>query len=273
MKKLIFFVVSLVFAITLAACNDGTTNYSKEVYEAAYDEPYNGNAKYEISVELVEGTEKINLDMLVDGYNIRTSDPYLPKYYDYVQLNNNKILGYYINDSFKDGSYYTDETYCMQIDEYNSAKEAKEFYVNALITAAVFPLSKEQYLEAYETKTIVCYEVVMNFEVVIDKDGHLKQILITPVNEEDGKSYLEINFTWNSNVSVSLADLADFHIHTDECIKYEVIDEYNHNVIKYGCDYAEIKNEHSESHKFDNNNKCIYCNYRKLTEEEKKRSI
>ena len=145
MKKIIFFIVSLAILLTLAACNDdGTTNYSKEVYEAAYDELYNGNGKYEISIELVEGNEKINLDMLVDGYNIRTSDPYLPKYYDYVQLNENKILGYYINDSFKDGSYYTDETYFIQTDEYNTASEAKELYANALITAAVFPLTKEE---------------------------------------------------------------------------------------------------------------------------------
>ena len=47
MKKLLGLVFVVVFLFTLASCSDnGSTNYSKEVYEAAYDEVYNGEAKY-----------------------------------------------------------------------------------------------------------------------------------------------------------------------------------------------------------------------------------
>ena len=55
MKKLLGLVFVVVFLFTLASCSDnGSTNYSKEVYEAAYDEVYNGEAKYttELTIKL-----------------------------------------------------------------------------------------------------------------------------------------------------------------------------------------------------------------------------
>ena len=261
MKKIIFFIVSLAILLTLAACNDdGTTNYSKEVYEAAYDELYNGNGKHEFSMRIVENDYEVNSNGIVDGYNIKINDYYYSEYYDYLILDieNKMCKGYYPTIVYKDDQQKTNGTYELQIDEFseNDCVIMKEQFVSSIISFA-FLFTRDQYLAAYDTKTIEIDGVSMSFIVELDEDGNFKHITIS-----GGGYIIETTYTWEPNVLVELEELDGFHVHTNECKTYEYkYGDYH----KYYYDYGYGQRSDlgvSESCTYEND-ECIYCHHKK----------
>lgn len=85
---------------------------------------------------------------------------------------------------------------------------------------------------------------------------------MTPVDEEDGEGYLEINFTWNPNITVSLSELDDYHIHTDEYKEYIYYYSTYHRWY-IDCGYSK-RNENGvlESCTYEND-ECVYCHHKK----------
>ena len=200
--------------------------------------------------------------MIIDGYNIKMIDYYVPKYYQYIEFDfdNMIINNYYPYYMSKDNQYVGDGTYMFEKmkfeDLIGTVDDPREGFVSTFISYG-YNFTKEQYLEAYETNIIESSSGQMSLEVELDVNGHFKHITYSC------DDYLvELTYTWNPNAVVDYSELDNYHIHTNECKEF-IYDYSTYHRWYPDCGYSERSDFGVLQSCTFENGECIYCHHKK----------